>query len=214
MSRALSVTLIAATFVALLFPSAARADTLVVALHSWGGTPAGIRTKLPPLPVGVRVLAPHGALRVGRGFAWMESTFRAARPDEMERQAVLAAERVAEAIEENCGPETRIVVIGHSQGGMVALTLAVRRPDLVDSAISVAGAFPSNRLPISVSVGNQVVLIHGESDPYVPRAAAERTYARLRQNRYGARLYVEPTGHAFRGRLLRRFRRVLLSILR
>lgn len=53
------------------------------------------------------------------------------------------ADAVAAEIEERLGSAARLILVGHSMGGKVAMLLALRRPDLVDAlvVIDIAPAF-------------------------------------------------------------------------
>ena len=69
----------------------------------------------------------------------------------------------------------RMVLLGFSQGTMMALHIGLRRAEQVAGILGYSGALPgADRLAAEIKVKPPVTLVHGEDDPVVPvQAMAE-----------------------------------------
>lgn len=94
-------------------------------------------------------------------------------------------------------PDRRLYLFGHSQGGMMALSVALLRPDLVDGCAVVNGRVLPETLALLAGRpdlrGMPVFVGHGAADPVVPVAKGRRARDLLAS--LGARLvYREYAG--------------------
>lgn len=160
---------------------------LLVCLHRYGGDPAHFTQIIPRLALpGFAFLLPGGPFRVpsGKGEigrAWAVSTRET--PDPAGREASLAA--VEAAVREVLGAhplrKDAVLLLGHSQGGYLAVHLLLRLPDLFRAAVSLGGTVNAElaRRDGARAAGKPALLSHGEADEIVPIARAEEAEATL-----------------------------------
>jgi phospholipase/carboxylesterase len=173
---------------------------LIIALHGRGDTAeafAGLFDEL-TVPARVAILRPPRAW--GGGQAW----FLSARAHEENRPVIAAellglADRVvatAEAIRASRPARGRAVVMGFSQGGMLAWAIAVKHPRAFAAVFPLAGfLFPEilARVRLDAAATPTIVAFHGDADPLVP----------IEEDRQGVRALekrgVHPELRVFRG---------------
>ena len=166
---------------------------LLVALHGRGGDPAQfLSTGLGSLPSDVISVAPQGpyGLLQGRdiGYAWWLRDPGEARVRDESRS--LTEEFVADITERvrRMYPVSEAFTLGFSQGGALAYTAALRRPDLFDGIVCFGGWLDEDRLTdekITAAKGLRVFIGHGWEDQAIAferaveakEALAERGYA-------------------------------------
>ncbi len=74
----------------------------------------------------------------------------------------------ARLAEEGLGPE-RLALVGFSQGAMMSLHVAVRRPAAMAGVVAISGRLlRPEKLETEAVVKPPVLLIHGDQDPVVP----------------------------------------------
>jgi fermentation-respiration switch protein FrsA (DUF1100 family) len=112
-----------------------------------------------------------GVALVAEGIATVRVGYR--RPNDLPAcvlDAVVAAELVARQ------GAARLVALGHSFGGAVAIQLGAVLPDLVAGVVTLAtqsaGCEVADRL-----AGRPLLLVHGEADPLLPPACSETVRA-------------------------------------
>lgn len=157
-----------------------EAGGLVVFLHGYGADGAdllGLADVLGPQLPGVAFVAPDAPERcVGGGFGyqwfpipWLDGSSQAA----AEAGLVAAAADLngfldARLAEEGLDPE-RLVLIGFSQGAMMSLHVAPRRPAAVAGVVAISGRLlRPEALASEAVVKPPVLLIHGDADAVVP----------------------------------------------
>ncbi len=175
----------------------------IVVFHGRGGTEAQSQERLGELrPATVQVF-PHGPRAASGGAAWTEA--RSTDPAfESELGALMPS--VAALIRDVNRCFGKPYVIGHSQGGNVALALASQYPELVRGAIVSAAVIPESYWTTPFAV--PVTVIHGTADAVVPydRSAAMATQK-------GADLWpVDGAGHDYEGELQRYFEHAVSSV--
>jgi phospholipase/carboxylesterase len=148
---------------------------LIVALHGRGDRPERFAPLFDDLRVPARIVIPRAPHAWGDGFAWFD--FPRARPEsgpriaaELSRHAdrvVATADAVRAARPTRGGP----LVVGFSQGGMLAYAIAIRRPDRFAAVFPVSGfLFPEllTAPPRALrSTTPPIIALHGASDPLV-----------------------------------------------
>jgi phospholipase/carboxylesterase len=177
---------------------------LLIALHGRGDTAEGFATLFHDLATPARVAVLRAPHPWGDGQAW----FLGARAHVENRAAIAAellalADRVAatiEVIRARRPTRGRPVVLGFSQGAMLAWAVAVQQPRAVSAAFPVAGfLFPemlANRR-IEPATMPAIIAFHGDADPLVS-VQEDREGALLLEKR-GVRVQVRVypnLGHA------------------
>lgn len=163
-----------------LYTAGARADEplpLVVALHGLGDTPEAFGAALRELAVPARVLVPQAPAAHFRGYSWFAIDMWQPDPAAVARGVERAAQLVAQGIElwqKRFGGPSSIVVVGYSQGGMIAFELAVHHPERIHAAVALAGWLPPALVPTAAAPARMPPLfaVHGEQDEIL---AIERT---------------------------------------
>ena len=156
---------------------------LVVSFHGRTDRPRtpGRLGRLPPR----RWVFPAGPFPDGEGFAWLPRSLTALAKARAEIVAALP-ERVRalaaflEALESSRPSAGKPLVTGFSQGGVMALALALLAPERVAAAVAVAAWFPEELLPATPSARPKIQAMHGTADPVVPFAPMRALVPRLR----------------------------------
>ncbi len=88
-------------------------------------------------------------------------------------------------------------LVGHSQGAYFGYLLALRRQDLFDRLVAVAGRLKEEFAaePLAGPGRLRTLIVHGEADRAVPPDAARRSEAALRRAGYAVELRLLPGGH-------------------
>lgn len=180
--------------------TAAESLPVVVAIHGLGDNPTSFRLLLDDLPARARVIFPRGPMPHGSdGFSWFE--FRADDEDgaaELGAGIRTAADRIAKlivAVTAKTSAPSRVVVCGFSQGGMLSFALAASHPELVSTAVPLAGYLPTTLWPRERPKAKplpRIVALHGEKDPLIPADSARWSVDALRGNGYDATLTTFP----------------------
>jgi phospholipase/carboxylesterase len=182
-----------------------------------GDSPSGIAPLLRDLDAPARVIAPAAPTPRGSGFSWFDIRARDGRVEVLSQALAEAADALGERLEALAAARgaEEVVVIGFSQGGMLAFALAVRRPELVRAAVPIGGLLPPPLWPDRAPSDAPLIrAFHGEADRVVPFEAAEATASALAEAGYDARLETEPgLGHGISRRLRARARAALEALL-
>ena len=169
----------------------------IVALHPLDGDPTGFYDLLGRYPKKARLVLPHGQ-PVGGGYRWFDfnpATGASGLPAAVERVAgvlralVKRSERPTEGLP---------IVLGFSQGAMLAYALAVLHPDLVRGAVPISGTLAPTLIPATWPAGQPrppVLAFHGSQDPVFPVQRVRDTMTRLRQLGLEATLREYPVAH-------------------
>jgi predicted esterase len=153
---------------------------LIIGFHGLGGLGKHVIGMLKSLPGPARIIAPDGFLPYGKAGdrAWW--AHRSVTPDQdaLEADMRVAAKRAKAFIDEaaRCFPTVgKPIIVGHSQGGMMAAALASMYPNLGWSVAS--GAW----LPSGLQNRNigRIIFIHGAGDSTVPFARTREMVASL-----------------------------------
>lgn len=128
----------------------------------------------------------------GKGFAWFQTRVRAGKDKKLAAEIDQAARAVATGLKalnkkEN-QPNRRFVVTGFSQGGILTYALAVQYPELIATAVPIAGLLPPpSRHPKGKERAN-IIAFHGQADKIVPFERAQRLGAWLLSNGFDYKL--------------------------
>ncbi len=155
---------------------------LVVFLHGYGANGAdllGLSDSLAAHLPGVAFLAPDAPERCaggGFGFQWFPIPWIDGSPQALAEAGLDAAAADLDAFldarltEAKLGAD-RLVLIGFSQGAMMALHIAPRRTGPVAGVVAISGRLlRPEMLKAEARVKPPILLMHGDQDPVVPFA--------------------------------------------
>lgn len=142
---------------------------MIVMLHERGGDISQFGPLVSGLPNNVRVFALRGPIALPKGFAYSnDGDIENAKAIHQGSIAVDAAIRALLTKHRT----SRLVLLGHGQGGAVALHLAAM--GLADATISVGAMLPADLYPKRPSQAS-VWMLHGMADTTVATAKAQAT---------------------------------------
>lgn len=164
-------------------PKSGNARNMVVFLHGYGANGADLLGLADPLGEHLPdtlFLAPDAPERCAASpmgyqwfpIPWIDGSSEAAAAEGMARAAAdLDAYLDKTLAEENMTPD-RLVLFGFSQGTMLALHVAPRRPAPVAGVVGFSGRLLAPETVAEEAVSKPpVVLVHGDSDDVVPPAS-------------------------------------------
>jgi phospholipase/carboxylesterase len=175
----------------------ARADErlpLIIALHGLGDEPAHFVHYFDGLRVRARVAAARGLEPWHGGYAWF-TPIVPRDPNERAPAMRHAAGVIAPAIaafaraRPTCGLP---VVVGFSQGAVIAFALVTQERAVVAAAFPISGMLPSALWPPARPIGGLLPAIqafHGDADRVVPIPLDRATVAHLRDVGFHAQLH-------------------------
>lgn len=162
----------------------------LVALHGWGASAHDL-LGLSPLLHGGRalVLCPQGPGRVPigdglEGYGWFPIT-PGSPPDPMEFAKGAAALRafLDQALERYPVDRRKLVLLGFSQGGVMAYDLVLSEPERFAGLVALSSWLPEpldQGIPANEALQNFPALVmHGSQDPMIPVARAQDSRQRL-----------------------------------
>ena len=157
-----------------------RAKSVVVFVHGYGADGADLLglgdTLAPHLPDTVFVApdAPQPCVGNPFGFQWFPIPWLDGSSEEAAREGMAASVTLLNAFldarlaEEGVGPEA-LALVGFSQGAMMSLHVAPRRPVAVAGVVAISGRLlVPELLAREAVVKPPVLLVHGDQDPVVP----------------------------------------------
>lgn len=158
---------------------------MLVYLHGRGSTPQAPRGSIYGLRTPVRLIMPYAPERFGDGFAWMPVS--AAHGESPALVAALQARvrTLEDAMREwrrKHPTRGRPIVLGFSQGGIVAMTLALHHPESVARVVAMAAWVPPSLLPGPAEpydVRAPIFALHGARDPILSAARTRRLVEQL-----------------------------------
>ena len=162
--------------------SGSKPNALVILIHGYGSNGddlIGLARMIRPALPGAAFLAPNAPSQIPRMAAayqwWPIDTFSMA-----ERAAGAAAaapvldDFITQALAEAELPSDRALLIGFSQGTMMALHVGLRREQPLAGIVGISGMLvAAERLPAEIRNRAPVLLIHGTEDDIVPFDAME-----------------------------------------
>jgi len=154
---------------------------LVVALHGLGDAPRFPEGLVLRTGVPMRLVLPRGPLPVGAGAAWSRHRVRDGDDAALAADLEAAADRVVRLVTALAASRPTAgtpIVMGFSQGAMVAWLASLRHPDAVGVALVGAGWLPSALLD-GLACGAPLRAVHGLADDVVPIEPARRALAHL-----------------------------------
>ena len=170
--------------------SGAAPDKIVLLLHGFGSSGTDMISLAPQwqdaLP-GALFLAPHAPQRcgmMGAGYQWWGLSGFA--PSALAAGAASAAPAINSFIDRKLSQyglsEADLAVVGFSQGTMMALHVALRRPRPVAAVVGYSGMLTgAAELAHKDYSKPPVLLVHGTADPVVPLAALHMAESELKR---------------------------------
>ncbi|MGH7836977.1 MAG: alpha/beta hydrolase [Candidatus Binataceae bacterium] len=163
----------------------------ILAMHGWGSNALDLHGIAPFISGGrFLVICPQGRhnVEIGaiNGYGWYE-TRPGSRADE--EKVDTAVDELRDFINEACGrypvERSKIVLVGFSQGGMMAYNLAIRWPDKFAALVGISTAFPDflfERATKREAIAKLPVMIqHGRADEMLELARARKSVELLRE---------------------------------
>lgn len=159
----------------------ATADSVVVFLHGYGADGAdllGLSEPLAPYLPGTAFYAPDApepCLNNPMGYQWFPIPWLDGSSEAAARESMVSAFADLDGFldsvlaREGLGAD-RMVVVGFSQGTMMALHVLPRREDAVAGIVGFSGRLLAPELLAEARVRPPVLLLHGDQDPMVPYA--------------------------------------------
>jgi phospholipase/carboxylesterase len=150
----------------------------VFALHGWGASAHDLLGLAPLFPGRALTLCPQGEVEMDvgpgmKGYGWFQlDPDRPPDEEAFRRASGKLATFVVEAADLLPVDPERTVVLGFSQGGVMAFDLTLRRPERFAGLIALSTTLPeilATDLPqLAAQRGFPVLLVHGRRDTMVP----------------------------------------------
>ncbi|RMF35882.1 MAG: alpha/beta fold hydrolase [Alphaproteobacteria bacterium] len=187
-------------------PHSGTADSLVILLHGYGADGndlIGIGEALAPHLPRTRFMAPNAPQRCANNpmgyqwfpIPWMDGSSETEMIAGFNASVDLLNGYLDAAAREM--PPARTVLVGFSQGTMMALHVALRRPDPVAGIVGFSGRLLSpETLAAEIACRPPVLLVHGDQDPMVPYASMAEAAQALAAAGVPVQTHTSPgTGH-------------------
>jgi len=179
---------------------------VVIAVPGLGDTPESFCGFLATNLQGpLRLVCPRAPNVWGKGYSWFPPLQELRTPGALARAIEDAGEAVAVLSRRLAGaPNTiaRPVLVGYSQGGMVAFYLAAAHADIYFGVVPIAGMLPPSLRAPPRGEAVPLFAFHGQDDELVPIAQARATIETLRSRWPQAELQVYPgVGHRLSERM-------------
>ena len=186
-------------------PRQGEARQLVVLLHGWGADGNDLIGLAPELQHDLphaRFTSPNAPDPCDQnpmGRQWY--SFMDDRPEAMKRGADRAAGLINAYLDEELKRlklgDDRLALVGFSQGAMMALHVALRRPRPIAGVVGYSGMMiDKESVAAEIRSRPPVLLIHGDADPVVPFASLHEAVGILSDLEVPAQWHVSPrVGH-------------------
>ena len=191
-------------------PAAASAPHpwLLVLMHGVGSNEQDLFSLAPQIPDRFHVLSLRAPFRMGPGsHAWFDFSIepngeRTINEEQESQSRALVAQAVESAAEQLGIPPERVVVGGFSQGGIMALSLLLTRPALMQATMVWHSRLLAQVLPLAAPAdalhGRQLWLSHGTHDNVIPIAHAHAIAQHMAQLPVSVTFKEFPGAHEIR----------------
>jgi phospholipase/carboxylesterase len=183
-----------------LLPRAPGLSRTIVLLHGFGADEHDLLPVAHELDPRLRAVSLRAPISLGGGArAWFNLQMgpRGMSFDEAEVRAGLRA--ATDAVEEIAASSPRPILLGFSQGGGMAVGVALTRPELVGPVLSFSGVLralgPDEMAPAGKLRGLHVFAAHGLQDPLVPIALGRTIRDELTRLGVDLSWHEYPMGH-------------------
>ena len=165
-----------------------EARSLVIFLHGYGADGNdlfGLAEALAPHLPDTVFRAPNAPERCAvnpMGYqwfpiSWIDGSPESAMIEGAKRASATLSAYLDEALEEEGLAPERLALIGFSQGTMVGLDVALRRPAAIGGMVAFSGRYMENPAPATAKP--PVLIVHGDQDEVIPAAALDDMRERL-----------------------------------
>lgn len=190
--------------------AAGQETPLVFLLHGFGAHMGDLATLAPALGEGYIYICPNAPLPVEVGFGSVGYAWTpigpSRTPEDVER-AVEALEDLRQTVGRRYGStEGRAVVVGFSQGGMMAYAWGLRRPQVFRGVAALSAMLPDlSALARDHRLDRRQALFvaHGSHDQLIPVQAGRQAVQALQELGYNPRYHEYPMGHEIAPEVLR-----------
>lgn len=174
---------------------------LVLAVHGLGDRAEHFIEILAGLRGPARIVAPQAPIPYRMGWSWFSGLPGDGTPSHVVAarvwQATARLERLVRRLKSACPTRGRAIVVGFSQGGVLAFALARHSPNLVRLAVPISGWLPRGLRRGTATAPARVFAVHGGADRLVAPQRAKRSVAHLTANGGQATLKLfGAVGHA------------------
>ena len=186
--------------------SGLKPNALVILIHGYGSNGDDLialaRMIQPALPHAAFVApnAPSQMPRMAAAYQWwpIETFSMAERAAGAAAAAPVLDAFITHAREAADLPNDRVLLVGFSQGTMMALHVGLRRPEPVAGIVGISGMLvAAERLEAEIASRPPVLLIHGTEDDVVPFHSMERAATALTAAGVAVQTHVSPgIGHS------------------
>ena len=163
----------------------------IIALHGWGANALDLQGLAPYIAGGkFMIICPQGPLDVPigaiSGYGWFPiRTGTAPREDQIDEAVDRAAKFIDAAISRYPVNPRKLVMLGFSQGGVMAFRLAFRRPERFAALVGLSTWFPpelkSNLTNLDAIQHLPTLIQHGRADDMIPLSRAKESLEHLRE---------------------------------
>ncbi|MFM6962816.1 MAG: alpha/beta hydrolase [Micrococcales bacterium] len=180
------------------------ADPIIVLLHGYGANEADLPDIIDHIGLQLPWVSIRGGLSVGPGaFAWFPlSTPGLPNVDDV----VAGTEAIWTWIDANLPADAPLIVIGFSQGGLMASQLLRTRPQRIKDTVILAGFSLQGEQPgdaILKANKPRVLYCRGVEDRVIQPVAIDRTYEWLKDHAKASVPVYDGLGHSIDLRVLR-----------
>jgi phospholipase/carboxylesterase len=156
-------------------PKKAGLERTMILLHGYGADEHDLLPIAHELDPRLRAVSLQGPVSLGGGMrAWFNLTMGPRGMSFDDREVRAGVKAAVAAVEEIAKTWPRPILLGFSQGGGMAVSVALRRPELVAAVLSFSGVLralePAELAPADELRGFPVFAAHGTRDPIVPIA--------------------------------------------
>jgi phospholipase/carboxylesterase len=185
----------------------------ILALHGWGASAHDLIGLAPILHGGeALVLCPQGSLALEiapgmLGYGWFPlSSERPPDPEEFRQSAASVRRFLDAALQRYPVDRRKLVLLGFSQGGSIAYSLALAEPERFAGLVALSSWLPEElavTAPGARLDGLQALIIHGSEDSLVPVALGQQSRDRLVKLGVSVAYREHPMDHEIRPEALR-----------
>jgi phospholipase/carboxylesterase len=175
---------------------------MVVFLHGRGDRPPIPEGPFLGLDLPVRVILPRGPDRFGKGYAWMPVSAQPGESKALVRTLKNSGDRVAQALVElrrRHPTKGRPILVGFSQGGMIAFHVATHHPKAASEVFPLAGWLPPSLWPAGPKDGAEqppIRAMHGTEDDVLRVDRTRHMVRRLREKGFAVELEEFDADHS------------------
>ncbi len=173
-------------------PKGAGPHPAIIALHGWGSNALDLLGVAPYIADGrFMAVCPQGPLDVPigaiQGYGWFPIRMGTApEPEEIEKAARRLTEFIDAALERYPIDPRKLVLLGFSQGGVMAYRLAMRQPERFAALVGISTWFPPELKESAASKADALAKLptlvqHGRADDMIEFSRARESVENLRE---------------------------------